>query len=134
MSNAQTLEVSQKIQSVKLKSQHDDEYKLIKSGVWIIAWDKETTSLANSYFDKHKMRDDINLIVDTSAIPAGIFSLFVHPRMKKFKHPILFSFDKNYNLTLPYKEDNLTLLYIKDTKITKVGFIETLKELEEALK
>lgn len=132
--NAQILELSQRVDLVKLESQHGKMHRLIENGIWVIAWDKESTALANTYFSKTKMRDDINLIVDTSAIPSGIFSLFVHPRMKKFKHPILFSFDKNYNLTLPYREDSLTLLHIEESKVTKIEFVETQKELEESLK
>lgn len=134
MLEAQMLEVSQKVDAIKLNSQHGDEYKLIENGIWLIAWSKETTNIANTYFSKHPMQNNTNFIVDTSAIPSGIFSLFVRPKMKRFKHTILFSFDENYNILLPYKEDKLTLLYIKDAKISKIEFVETLKELEESFK
>ena len=86
----------------------------------LCTWDKATTKVANQYFDQHKMPDNLNLIVDTSQIPSGIFSLFVKPRMKSYRHHILLSFDEKYNLTLPFKEEMLTLLYIKDAKVKKI--------------
>jgi hypothetical protein len=132
--SAKTLQVTDKVKQIKLKSQHDKEYTLVKDGIWIITWDKATTRVANRYFDEHKMPDNINLIVDTSEIPPVMFSLFARPKMKKYRHPILLSFDKKYNLTLPFKENMLTLLYIKDTKVQKITYIKDLEVLKKALK
>ena len=128
------LQVGDKVKQIRLKSQHDKEYTLTDNGIWVVTWDKATTKIANQYFDEHKMPDYINLIVDTSGIPSGIFSLFARPKMKKYKHPILLSFDKNYNLTLPFKADMLTLLYIENTKVQKIIYIKDLQELEKVLK
>lgn len=128
------LQVGDSIIPIKLKSQHDKEYTLVKDGIWIITWDKATTRVANQYFDEHKIPNNLNLIVDTSQIPSGIFSLFVKPRMESYKHPILLSFDEKYNLTLPFKEDMLTLLYIKDSKVKRIIYIKDIDELEKTFK
>ncbi len=80
------------------------------------------------------MPNNLNLIVDTSQIPSGIFSLFVHPRMKKYKHPILLSFDEKFNITLPFKKDMITLLYIKDSKVEKIIYIKDIDDLEKTFK
>ncbi len=134
MLNAQMLQVGDRVKQIKLKSQHDKVYTLVNNGIWIISWNKATTKIANRYFDEHKMPDNMNLIVDTSEIPSGIFSLFARPKMKKYKHPILLSFDKRYNLTLPFKADIITLLYVKDTKVRKIIYIKNSQELEKVLK
>lgn len=128
------LQVGDRVNPVKLKSQHDKEHTLVKDGIWIITWDKATTRVANQYFDEHKMPKNINLIVDTSQIPAGIFSLFVRPRMESYQHPILLSFNEKYNLTLPFKEEMLTLLYIKSSKVKKIVYIKDIEELEKTFK
>lgn len=132
--NAHMLQVGDSVTPIKLKSQHDKEYALVKNGIWIIAWNKATTKMLNQYFNEHKMPKNLNFIVDTSQIPSGIFSFFVRPSMKNYKHSILLSFDEKYNLTLPFKEDMITLLYIKDTKVKKIIYIKDIKELEKAFK
>ncbi|MCD6259941.1 MAG: hypothetical protein J7J31_10120 [Helicobacteraceae bacterium] len=128
------LEVGEKVQSVYLTSQHDQKIKLTENGFWIIGWDKETTALANEYFYKHKIKKDQNMLVDVSQIPSGIFSMFVAPKMKRYSHPILLSYDEAYNLTLPYKDRYVTLLSLKDAKIEAIYFVDTLEELEKLLK
>jgi hypothetical protein len=80
------------------------------------------------------MPNNLNLIVDTSQIPSGIFSLFVRPSMKHYRHSILLSFNEKYNLTLPFKENMLTLIYIKDAKVKKIIYIKDIAELEETFK
>ncbi len=132
--SAQMLEVGEKVQSVALTSQHDQEIKLTENGFWIIGWDKETTALANEYFYKHTMKTDQNMIVDVSQIPSGIFSMFVAPKMQRFSHPILLSYDEAYNLTLPYKDGYVTLLKLQDATIEAIYFVETQEELEKLLK
>lgn len=118
----------------ELKSQHDKKYTLISDGIWMITWDKDTTSIANQYLDENKMPDKLNFIVDASQVPLGFFSLFAKPKMKKYKHPILFSFDKEYNQTLPHKEDMISLLYIQKSKIVKILYLKNINELEETFK
>jgi hypothetical protein len=131
--SAKMLEVGERVESVTLTSQHDQKVKLVEAGVWVIGWDKETTALANEYFYKHKIKKDQNMLVDVSQIPSGIFSMFVAPKMKRFSHPILLSYDEAYNLTLPYKDGFVTLLSLKDAKIEAIYFVDTLEGLEKLL-
>ena len=128
------LQVGDSINPIELKSQHDKKYTLVNDGIWIITWGKGTTRIANQYFDEHKMPEDLNLIVDTSQIPSVLFSLFAKPSMKKYRHTILLSFDEKYNLTLPFKKDMITLLYIKDSRVKKITYIKDIDALEETFK
>jgi hypothetical protein len=128
------LQVGDSVNSIKLKSQHNKEYTLVKNGIWIITWDKATTRIANQYFNEHKMPKNLNLIVDTSQIPSVLFSLFAKPSMENYRHPILLSFDEKYNLTLPFKKDMITLLYIKGSRVNKIIYIKDIDELEETFK
>ncbi len=130
---AQMLQVGDTVKEVSLKSQHDKEYILKKDGMWIICWDKVQTSIANEYFKAFHMPTDVNLIVDLSQAPEGILNLFILPRMRNYEHPILLSYDEAYNLTLPYQENHLTLLSIKESKLLKIEFIEDEKEFKNKL-
>ena len=131
---AKMLEVGEHVEIRTLTSQHEQKIKLVSDGFWIIGWDKETTALANEYFYKHKMKQDQNMLVDVSQIPSGIFSMFVAPKMKRFHHPILLSYDEVYNLTLPYKDGYITLLKLQDATIEAIYFVEAQEELEKLLK
>jgi hypothetical protein len=124
---AEMLHVGESVTPISLQSQHDRSYTLKDQAYWIITWDKETTREANLFLEKFpEFLEKYNaaMIVDVSQVPSGIFSLFVKPRMQSFTHPILLSFDTAYNLTLPYQEGKVTLLSLKNTKITAIDFIE----------
>lgn len=129
---AKMLEVGDTANPIMLKSQHDKEYALVKDGMWIICWDKEQTSMANEYFKTFHMPKKVNLIIDLSQAPAGILNLFILPRMRNYEHPILLSYDEVYNVTLPYKENHLTLLYLQESKIQKIEFIEDAQGLKKS--
>jgi len=104
--------------------------------VWLIGWDRSTTSIANEYASKHKEFLDASnhlVYVDTSQIPAGIYSLFVTSRMESFKHPIMQSFDEKYNKTLPYREGHVTILRLKNRKIISIKFAQNIQEVEKIL-
>jgi len=132
--SAQTLQVGDKVTSAILKSQHDKEYKLLNSGIWLIAWDKSTTKIANEYFQKNKIPKNLNLIVDASQIPFGLFSLFAKSKFEKYKHPILLSFDDDFTHTLPFKEGSLTLLFIDESNLVKIIYVQNKQELEKTFK
>jgi len=130
---AKMLELGEEVEIRTLSSQHEQEFTLVKNGFWVIAWDKETTALANAYFRNNGIKKDQNMIVDTSQIPSGIYSMFVAPKMQAFNHPILLSKDAQYNLTLPYKEFCLTVLHIQEGRIDSISFVESYEALKKLL-
>lgn len=130
---AKMLEVGERVEIRTLTSQHEQKIKLVADGFWIIGWDKESTALINEYFSQHPMRQNQNMLVDVSQIPSGIFSMFVAPKMRRYTHPILLSYDEAYNLSLPYKDGYVTLLHLKDAKIEAISFVKTQGELEKLL-
>lgn len=107
---------------------------LTRDGKWVVTWDKETTRLANEYFAKFHMPKGVQMIVDVSQVPSGIFNLFVLPNMRDYSHAILLSYDEAYNVKLPYQEGFVTILTIKDSKIAAIDFAEDAAGLERLLK
>ncbi|MBD3824007.1 MAG: hypothetical protein IE916_05810 [Epsilonproteobacteria bacterium] len=131
---AQMLQVGDAVVPITLTSQHEKEQKLNSNGKWVVTWDKESTRLANEYFAKFHMPRNVQMIVDVSQVPSGIFNLFVLPNMRNYSHAILLSYDETYNATLPYQEGFVTILTIKESKILKIDFAEDEASLKELLK
>ncbi len=122
---AQTLSLGSKISALELEDQFGVKHVLGSERLWLLAWDKETTRLANRYIDAHKsflQTHNAALVVDVSQVPSGIFSLFVKPRMQSYEHPILLSFDAKYNQQLPYQEGCVTLLELQNQTVSSVRF------------
>ena len=133
---AQMLQVGDKITPAILEDQYETEHKIGNERCWIITWDKENTHMVNTYFESHPdMLKTQNgaMLVDTSQIPSAIFSLFVKPRFKDYKHPVLLSFDTEYNRALPYKEGSVTLLELHQGEIQTIRYIEDEAALNQAL-
>ncbi len=128
---ASPIEVGSKIESIKLYSQHDTQHRLVKSGIWVISWDKKNSRVANKYFNSYGMKKNINFIVDVASAPSFFFNIFALPELQEFKHTILLSPNKSYNKNLPYKEGFLTILYIQNKKVTKIEYVKTLKTLHK---
>jgi len=131
--SAQILQVGERINAVTLNSQHEHKTLLMQNGVWVIGWDKETTKMANVYFEKYGMKRSEQLLIDVSQVPSGILNLFVLPRMRGYKHEILLAHDELYNKTLPYKENAVTVLHLKDAKIQSIEFAMDEEELKNLL-
>jgi hypothetical protein len=132
--SAQMLQITDSVNAVTLKTQHEKSIALLKDGVWVIAWDKETTRVANGYFEKYPMKKNEQLLIDVSQVPSGILSLFVLPRMRGYKHEILLSYDELYNQTLPYKENSVTILRLKDAKVQSIDVAIEEEELGALLR
>ena len=128
------LQVGDFTKPIALVSQHEKKILLFEDGVLAITWDKETTRLANKYFEKFGMKSDTQMLVDVSQVPSGILNLFVLPRMRDYKHEILLSYDEVYNLALPYEENAVTILHLKDGKIEQIDFAQNEEELKALLR
>jgi hypothetical protein len=131
--SAQMLQVGDFTNPLELSSQHEKKILLSKDGVWVITWDKESTRLANQYFEKYGLKENTQMLVDVSQVPSGILTLFVLPRMRGYKHEILLSYDEAYNQTLPYEENAVTILHLNDSKVDKIDFAQTQEELKTLL-
>ncbi len=132
---AEMLKVGESIEPRSLNDQFDRAYSLESQQNLVVTWDKASTQSANIFFDAYPQLLENNttaMLVDVSTTPSGIMSLFVLPKMRSFSHPILLSYDKDFNLLLPYKSGYLTLLRLKDRHIIKIEFIEDEAALKDA--
>jgi hypothetical protein len=130
------LKMGDLIELKEIVDQYGKTHKLKENQTLVITWDKETTAIANNYFDEKIAffkNEDIAMIVDVSQTPEGIMNLFVMPRMRSYDHPILLSYDENFNLTLPYEDQKVTILKIRNMKVEEINFAEDENKLETSL-
>ena len=134
---AQMLSVGDSVAPRVLQDQFEQPHRVGGEKIWVVTWDKATTRIANDYFEKDPsllISKEAAMIADFSTIPAGILSLFVMPRMQSYtNHAMLLSYDEAFNATLPYREGFITLLYLEQGKIVKIGYAENEKTLAEML-
>lgn len=134
---AQMLEVGDKVTPLTLDDQFDKPYTIAHERIWVITWDKTTTRHANDFFVKQplsKRAKEKVMIVDVSQTPEGILQMFVLPRMRSHEHPILLSYDAEYNIRLPYKEAHITVLHLDDGEIERIDFAEDERALAEVFR
>jgi hypothetical protein len=130
------LKVGDAVTPMVINDQFDKPHGVGNEKIWVVTWDRGTTSLANTFFDEHrKMLADgtAALIVDVSQTPEGIMSLFVLPRMRSYEHIILLSYDAEHNRMLPYRDGAVTVLRLKAGAITAVGYAEDMPQLQQLL-
>ncbi len=133
---SEILRVGDSLNQSEFADQNGTLQTLYGSQELLIAWDQETTALANQYFDSNAtliINKKISLLIDLSQAPKGILSLFVLPSIREYKHTVLLSYDERYSSILPHKEGYLTLLSLDDFKIANVVFINEKKSLVEHL-
>jgi hypothetical protein len=133
---AEMLKVGDTITPLTLKDQFGKDHHIGSEKAWIVTWDKMTTRHANRFFAAHPDLWEHNttaLIVDVSQTPSGIMNLFVLPRMRSYDHPVLLSYDEKYNITLPYEEEQITVLLLQNGRIGKILFAEDEARLEKIL-
>ncbi len=119
--SAAMLQVGAHIGPRTLSDQFDANHTIGSEALWVVGWDRETTQMLNDYYKTHPMHDTA-MLVDVSQIPSGIFSIFVKPRMQGYTHPILLSFDTTFNLTLPYEEGSVTLMWLEKGRISRIAY------------
>lgn len=131
---AQNIEIGSDVSLDTLTSQHDKKQTLVANGTWIFAIDKQNTKMLNNFFREFGIPKNVSYIMDTTRIPSFLFSMFVMPGIKEYKHQILLSDDEEYNKKFPYKEDYITILHVEDKMVTSIKYVNTKEELKETFK
>jgi hypothetical protein len=126
--------VGETVLDFTLQSQHGQQFSLKPTTKYLwITYDKLSTRKQNVFVAQRKgflEKTHSLLIADMSVAPKGIFNFFIHPKMKRFRHPLLYSFDVNLSKTFPYKENHITIMKLKKKKVEEIVFINS----EEGLK
>ena len=133
-------EVGDRIIPFTLLDQHDRKFWIDnKTKLLIVTYDKGSTALQNRFLAKKGNTPYLEdqaalLIVDVSVIPFGIRSLFVLPKLKSFKHPLLLSYDENFSKMFPYKDEHIAIVKVEKRIVKEIFYCNNEKCLEEVFK
>ncbi len=127
------------LNNFKYENQFEEPISIPKdTQLLIISFEKETGDFVNDYLDTKEplylLAQHAVFIADINRMPSIITSLFALPKLQKYKHPIYLHYEDQFENYVPYKEEQLTLVHIKDEKVHSISYISTLKELKEVLK
>lgn len=103
----------------------------------VVAFEKDTGKLVNEYL---KSKDPYYMpkrhaiyIADISNMPTIITNIFALPKLRKYKHPIYLHFDDEFGDFVPSKEEQITIIRVKNKKVTGISYVTTMKELQAAI-
>ncbi len=127
------------LSNFKYENQFEEPVSIPKdTQLLIISFEKETGDFVNDYLDTKEplylLAQHAVFIADINRMPSIITSLFALPKLQKYKHPIYLHYEDQFENYIPYKEEQLILVHIKDEKVHSISYISTLKELKEVLK
>lgn len=129
------LSVNDKMPSFTLPDQFDKIHKIDKSlSTIIVSFDQNSLNVANDFLSKK----DINflkshncmLISDISSTPLIITKMFLIPKMRDYRYPILLIYDDKAEKF--FKKDNfLTIYNLTNGSVTNISFISKLKDINK---
>lgn len=132
------LNINDKFLSFLLPDQFDKIHSVDgKLTYIIISFEKENSKIVNEFLStkSENFLDKKNsvFIADISNMPTIITKMFVLPKMRDYKYPILLIYDDKGDKFLR-KDDKITIYTLKNTQISNIDFISSKKELESFFK
>lgn len=108
-----------------------------KSKLILVAFEKDTAKTVNDYLKMQEkyyiQKNNAVFISDISNMPKIITHMFALPKMKKFEHLIYLQYSGKFEKLVPHKDDKITLLKIKEGKITDISYVKSTKAVKEAI-
>ena len=132
------IDINTTIEPFILKDQFGIEHNVeVRPKILICSFGKNTGKLISEYFGKvdkdYLIKYDIEMIADVSSIPSFLRKTIILPKMKKYNFEILLSTDKAFMKAFPTKEDNLTIIRMKNGVVTEITFASDEYELKDAI-
>jgi hypothetical protein len=134
------MQIGTEFKNFKLNNQFDKQYSVNnKTKKLIFVFSKAKGHIVKDYLDTKSddflQEKDTLFIADVSAMPT-IIQWFVLPGLKKHKYSIVILNDdqlsKNYKTDS--NKDTITIVYLKNKKITNIKYLTTKEELINNLK
>lgn len=103
----------------------------------VIAFEKDTGALVNEFLDTqdpfYMPKRRAVFIADINKMPTIITNMFALPKLKKYKHLIYLHYEDQFQNAIAHKEEQITLLHVKDAKIESISYVSTQEELKAAI-
>lgn len=123
------VKVGESFPSLNLVDQYDEkrEIKTKGSTTLMLSFEKDVSKQIKNYIytqeENYLTKHHIHYISDISTMPSFITSMFAIPKMKKFNFNISLIYDKKEAKTLIRKEGKVTIVRLKDNKVTSIQFV-----------
>lgn len=128
------LKVGDTIKPFYLINQFDEAVSVnsFEYNTLVISSEKDLSSHVNDFLQKQKknfLEDHKALYIsDIHAMPSIITSMLALPKMKKYPYEILLIYEEGENM-FPVKEGYLTIVKMKENKITSITFENDLNKV-----
>ena len=103
----------------------------------VVSFEKDTGKLVNNYLDTKQpaylSRLNSVFIADINRMPTIITKLFALPKLRDYKHPIYLHYQEEFEKYVPSKEEQITIIKLKDKKVQSISYISTQDELKAVL-
>ncbi len=104
-----------------------------KSQMVIVTFSKDKGAMINEFLEQNKdflEKNNAHYLADVSSVPSFVMSMFMKPKFKSYEYDIGLIYDENKALSIPKKDDDITVIYLKDKKVSKIDFIQNLNSLK----
>jgi len=121
-----------------LPDQHDEPHPLVeKTGIILFAPDHASSAIAHQLLVQAKpdavTRLGIRYVADISGMPSLIARLFALPKMRGYPYRMLLGHAAEDTALLPRREGRVTVLHVRDWKIERIEFADSLTALRAAV-
>lgn len=103
----------------------------------VVAFEKDSGALVNEFLSTqdpfYMPKRRAVFIADINKMPTIITNMFALPKLKKYKHLIYLHYEDQFQNSVPHKEEQITLLRIKDAKVESISYVSTKEELKAAI-
>lgn len=103
----------------------------------VVAFEKDTGKLVNEYLNSkdpyYMPKRHAIFIADISEMPTIITNTFALPKLRKYKHPIYLHFNDEFADFVPHKDESVTIIRVKNKKVTDVSYIKTAAQLQAVI-
>lgn len=126
---AQTLNIGTNIATLNIKDQFGEKLATQKSKTLIFAFSKAKGKEVKEFLDKNTnylKKHHASYIADISSAPSFVASMFMIPKFEKYPFKMGLIRDEKLSKILPKKENMLTILSLKNSKVTKIKFQQML--------
>ena len=104
-----------------------------KSQMVIVTFSKDKGALINEFLEQNKAfleQNNAHYLADVSSVPSFVMSMFMKPKFKSYEYDMGLIYDENKALSIPKKDDDITVIYLKDKKVSKIDFLQNLDSLK----
>ncbi|MBC7420741.1 MAG: hypothetical protein H7328_08435 [Bdellovibrio sp.] len=132
------LEVGSAIPELKLNDQFEKPIKVAAdTKVLIFVADKKPSKTLSDYLTESKYdltAKKVVYISDISKMPSMISSMFAKPAMKKYHYNVALDEAGDETKSWPRQTDKVTIMTLKNQKISQVQYLQTKEEIEKFFK